>query len=84
MKLLHDNILIQPERPPEKTDSGILLTSNALKELPPFGRVMGVPASITDIKVDDRVVYAVYAGVEVDEDTVLVPYEAVLGVVDAD
>lgn len=83
MKLLHDNILIQPDRPPETSESGLILTSNALKELPPFGRVMGVPDHIHDIKVDDRVIYSVYAGMEVGDDTVLVPYSAVMGVVDA-
>jgi co-chaperonin GroES (HSP10) len=83
MKLLHDNVLIQPDKAPETSPSGIILTSNALKELPPFGRVMAVGSKITDIKVDDRVIYSAYAGMEVGEDTVIVPYAAVMGVVDA-
>lgn len=80
MKLLHGLVQIKPELPPEKTESGILLVSNSLKELPPIGEVVGVAKEITDIKVGDRVVYSVYAGVELDEETVLVPYKSVMAV----
>lgn len=82
MKPLHTNIVIKPDALAETTASGIYITSNALKELPPLGTVLSVAKGITDIQVGDRVVYAVYAGVELDDESVLVPYENVLGVLD--
>lgn len=80
MKLLHDLVQIKPDKPPEKTESGILLVSNALKELPPTGEITGVSNNIADIKVGDRVIYAVYMGLEIDDETVLVPYKGVMAI----
>ena len=82
MKLLHDNVLIQPQKNPEKNDNGIYLSANALKELPPFGRVMAIGKDIKDIKVNDRVIYSVYSGMEVDSESVIVPYKGILAVYD--
>ena len=83
MKLLHNQVLLQPDKPAMQTLTGIYLSSgNNIKELPPFGRVMAVAKGITDIAVDDRVVFSPYAGLEVDEDTVLVPYDAIMGIVE--
>lgn len=81
MKLLHNLVSITPEKPEEKTASGIYMTEQ-IKTYPPFGRVMAVADGITEVKVGDRVVFAVYAGLEVAKDTVLVPIKNILAVVD--
>ena len=83
MKLLHDNVLIQPQKNPEKNEDGIYISANQLKELPPFGRVMAIGKDITDIQVNDRVIYSVYSGMEVDAESVIVPYSGILAVYDA-
>lgn len=78
MNLLHDYVAIEPEKPAEKTKGGILLAEQ-IKTYPPFGKVLAVATNITEIKPGDRVIYKVYASIDVDENTVVIPISGVIG-----
>ncbi len=82
MRLFHNLVLLKPEAVQDKKD-GIFLTGNSLRELPPYGEVLAVAPSVIDLKVGDRVSYAVYAGVDVEDDNVIVPFDSIFGVDDA-
>lgn len=77
MKLLHDYLAIEPDKPDEKTESGLYLQKQ-INTYPPYGTVKHVAKNITDIKVGDRVVYKVYASVDLSKDLAIVPYEGVI------
>ncbi len=78
VKPLEDRILIKPLDPEKKTASGIFLPESA-KERPMQGKVVALgPGKLLDngkrsaptIKVGDTVVFAKYAGTEVEIKTV--------------
>ena len=69
MKLepLLDYILIDVDSVKNKTESGLLLSSN-VKELPPLGTITGVGPDVKHLKVGDRVIFARYAARYTSED----------------
>jgi len=79
MQLLHDNITIIPDRPEEKTSSGILL-SEQIKTYPPTGVVKEVAPNITEVKPGDKVWYKVYSSVDLDDNTAVVPISAIIAI----
>lgn len=66
VKPLGDNILIQPERSGEKTDSGIFLPESASKERPQQGRVIEIGED-KEIKVkkNQKIIFRPYSGTEI-------------------
>lgn len=82
MKMLHNYIAVTPFKPPEKTANGLLL-SQQIKTYPPIGVIKFLPKGISDLKVGNKVLYKVYASVDIDEDTVIVPYTSVVAVMEA-
>ena len=73
---LHDRLLVQPIEQEERTASGIILPETA-KEKPQTGRVLAVGPGRRDeagnrvpldVKEDDEVLFAKYAGTEVKLD----------------
>lgn len=81
MKMFHDYIAIEPDKPEERTPSGLHL-SQQIKTYPPTGIVRYVADSITQVKPGDRVVYKVYASVDVKDDLAVVPWSAIVGLLD--
>lgn len=81
MKLLHDYVAIKPDKPEEKTESGLYLQEE-VKTYPPFGTIEAVSSSITNLKKGDRVLYKVYASVDINKDLAVVPYECVIAILD--
>jgi co-chaperonin GroES (HSP10) len=79
MQLLHDYVAIEVDHPPEKTEGGLYL-HRQIKTYPPTGTVRHVAANISDIKVGDRVVYKVYASIDIDveDGLAIVPYDGVI------
>lgn len=77
MKMLHDYVAIEPDRPPEKTAGGLLLAEQ-IKTYPPFGTVRHVGPGISDIKPGDRVCYKVYASVDIEDNLAVIPYDGVI------
>lgn len=65
MKMHHDYVAIKRDALEEKTESGIILVQQ-IKSAPPYGTVKYVADSVTEINPGDRVIYKVYASVEVD------------------
>ena len=83
---LSDRVIIRPIEREEVTKGGIILPDTA-KEKPQEGEVIAVgPGKLTsdgkrlapDIKVGDRVVYAKYAGteLEIDDEKLLIMHES--------
>jgi len=83
---LGDRVVIRPFQREEVTKGGIILPDTA-KEKPQEGEVIAVgPGKLTeegkrqamDIKVGDRVIYAKYAGteVEIDDEKLLIMHES--------
>lgn len=81
MRLLHDYVAVRADKPEEKTQSGILLPSSRLKTFPPYGTVTEVAKGITDVKPGDRVLYKVYASVDIDEDVAVMPISGIIAVI---
>ncbi len=77
--MLHDYIAVTPFKPKEKTESGLLLQT-AIKTYPPMGIIKDLPKGISDLKVGDKVLYKVYASVDIDENTAIIPYPSVVAV----
>lgn len=77
MDLLHDYIAIEPDKPSEATESGILLVKQ-INTYPPTGTVRHVAAGISDLKSGDRVVYKVYASVDIEDDLAVIPYDGII------
>ena len=94
VKPIDDRVLLKPDEPEEKTESGIYLPENA-QEKPMTGEVLAVgPGKLQDdgnrapmsVKVGDRVLYGKFAGteVELDDDKFLLARESeLLGVVES-
>jgi len=73
LRPLSDRVVIEPSEGEDVTTGGILLPETA-KEKPQQGRIMAVGAGRrdengklipVDVKVDDKVLYARYAGAEI-------------------
>lgn len=79
MKMLHDYVAIEPDKPEEKTASGLLLAEQ-IKTYPPFGTVKHVGKNITEIKPGDRVIYKVYASVDIKDNLAVIPISGVIAV----
>lgn len=77
MNLLHDFVAIEPDKPEEKTDSGLLLAKQ-IKTYPPYGTVRHVAKGIPDLKPGDRVIYKVYASVDVKDNLAVIPYDGII------
>ncbi len=83
---LGENILIQLEKPEQKTEAGIYLPETAKEERSQFGRVAGVGESDRiKVKSGDRVIFRLYGGEEVtimDASYLICNYKDVLAVVE--
>lgn len=77
MNLLHDYVAIEPDKPDEKTASGFLLAEQ-IKTYPPTGIVRHVADGITGVKVGARVVYKVYASIDIEDGLVVIPISGVI------
>jgi chaperonin GroES len=63
---LRANVLIQPEKPEQKTATGIVLPDNASAERPQQGVVIAVgPSEYIKVKPGQKVIYTRYGGTEV-------------------
>lgn len=82
MKVFYPYIVVEPEKPPEKTASGIHLAEQ-IKTYPPYAKVIQVPEEVDEISPGDRVIYKVYTAVDIDDDLAVVPLEAIIGIADA-
>lgn len=81
MKMFHDYVAIEPDKPEERTASGLHLAQQ-IKTYPPTGTVRFKAPGVDQVAVGDRVVYKVYASVDVSDDLAVVPFSAVIGVLD--
>ncbi len=81
MKLLNGYVAIEPDKPEEKTASGLLLAEQ-IKTYPPFGTVRHVASNISEIKPGQRVVYKVYSSVDIDDNLCVLPIDGVIGILD--
>ena len=81
MKLLHDLVAIERDKPPEKTAGGLYMPEQ-IKTVPPFGVIKYIAEGVTEIKVGDRVCYKVFASVDIDVDEGLdiIPTSGVMAV----
>lgn len=68
---------IEPDKPKEKTESGLLLAEQ-IKTYPPTGTVRHVAKGISEIKPGDRVVYKVYASVDIEDNLAVIPFSGVV------
>lgn len=64
---LGKRVLVERVEETKTTASGIIIPDNA-KEKPLSGNVLAVSAEISEIKVGDKVVFAKYAGSEINLD----------------
>ena len=62
MRVLGDRVLIEADKPREKTDSGLLIAED-WKSLPPLGTVLEVGKEVKEVKKGDRVLFERYAAV---------------------
>ncbi len=83
---LGETVLIQPERPEEKTEAGIFLPESAKTERSQFGLIVAVGESDKiKIKAGQRVIFRLYGGEEITvfgNQYLLASYKDVLAVVD--
>lgn len=59
IKPLGKNILVKPDKPIDKTASGLYIPDSA-QDTPDTGLVAGVGSLVEDVKVGDRVLYKKY------------------------
>lgn len=62
LRPLYQRIKVDPDTPPDRTKSGILLVDRAMKEKRVTGIVVGVGAGADFLKIGDRIMYGEYAG----------------------
>lgn len=67
-----DLVLIKADKPKEQTSSGLFIQEE-WKSLPPTGEVVAVGPEVQDFKVGDRVLFARYATVILEDDLRLCP-----------
>jgi chaperonin GroES len=84
VKPLGDRVVIEPIEQEEMTASGIVLPDTA-KEKPQQGLVLAIGPDVEgEIKVDNRVLYAKYAGIEIkidDKEVLILREEDILALV---
>ena len=64
---LWDIVLIQADKPREKTASGLLLVEE-WKTLPPTGTVLAIGPDVKTVKVGDRVMFGRYGSIILEND----------------
>lgn len=81
---LGENVLIQPEKPEQKTEAGIYLPDTAKEERSQFGTVVAIGESDKiKVKSGDEVIFRLYGGEEISvfgEKYLLTNYKDVLAV----
>lgn len=80
MKPLYDLVLIEADKPRERTVSGLLVVEE-WKTLPPTGTVVDVGPDVTLVKKGDRVVFERYGSVIYDKEKRLCKESQIMGVV---
>jgi len=70
IKPYRDMILIKPDEPNDKTDSGILIPKQA-QENTHIGTVLNVAANVNLVKKGERVFYSKWAGIDVDDGKII-------------
>lgn len=84
IEVLHDRVLILPDKPEEKvTESGLVVPVNT-SEKPQIGSVAGVGPEVRDVKSGDRVIFGKHDGQKLPVDGVtylVLREEQVLGVI---
>lgn len=66
IKPLGERIIVKPLKQEEKTEGGIFLPETANKEKPQQGNVIAVGPDFKGVKKGDKVLFAKYAGTEVE------------------
>ncbi len=83
---LGENVLIQVEKPEQKTEAGIYLPDTAKEERSQFGRVVAVGESDKiKVKAGEKVVFRLYGGEEITvlgEKYLLTSYKDILAVIE--
>lgn len=83
MKPLRDIILIEPDKPPEKSAAGLYIVEE-WKSLPPSGTVKAVGPEVTKVKPGDRVIFERYGSIIFNKETRLCKESQILGFKDED
>ncbi len=79
MQVVRDLVLIEADKPKDKTDSGFLIMEE-WKSLPPTGTVLSVGSAVKDVKVGDRVLFSRYASHILEGDERLVQEKHIWGI----
>ncbi len=66
IKPLGERIIVKPLKQEEKTEGGIFLPETASKEKPQQGNVIAVGPDFKGVKKGDKVLFAKYAGTEIE------------------
>ncbi len=86
IKPLRVNVLIRPEKPEQKTATGIVLPDNATAERPQQGMVVAIGESDKiKVKVGQKVIYTRYGGTEIKHegtDYLIVANKDILAIVE--
>jgi len=71
---LGKNVVIQPEKVEEKTESGIILPETAEKEQPQIGKIIALGKDLknSELKIGDKVLYEKFGMEEIELDNELV------------
>lgn len=77
--LLHDYVAIKVDKPVEVTASGLHIAKQ-IKTYPQTGTVTEVAIGVSGIQRGDRVQYKVYASVDLDEDTAIIPASGIIAI----
>ena len=89
IKPLGDNVLVKRLEAEEKTKGGIILASSA-KEEPQVAEILEIGPGTEEVKMEginkgDQVIFKKYGGTDVEyqeEEYIILPYSAILAVVD--
>lgn len=85
VKPLGENVLIQPEKPEQKTSAGIYLPDTANQERSQLGKVIAVGESDKiKVKTDQKVIFRRYGGEEIKIDNneyLITNYKDVLAII---
>lgn len=65
MRVLGDRVLIEADKAPEKSASGIYMVED-WKSVPPWGVVLEVGPKVVEVKKGDRVLFERYASIILD------------------
>ncbi len=81
-KPLGKRVLVQRTQVEEKTASGIILVDSA-KEKPNTAKVVAVSSEVSELKVDDVIVFEAFRGTEISlegEDYLVLELENIIGI----